>query len=254
MPVNRKLIAAGVGAAAAAGAAIFGAVTLTRSVKEPTPQEEAEAFTVCLKADIAFVKDASKKCYAPAEAAALAEHPVLDDAGAPAIVALSSPNEGSRDVEEVGTCAQYRAFTRDGWYAASSAEMRREAFFQRACGVLDMVEQARAPQVSYFKDGELADADMSSLAETFEFRIGPAPAPPAPPTSVSAVSMGVWLFESGDQTARLQEIAHADFDGDGRGDMLVFVTVTVKDATATASLVGRLDKPSEDGPVLFVAK
>lgn len=253
MAVNRTLIGAGIGAAAA-GAAIVAAVTLQPSDKDTAAQESKDAFEVCLKADIAFVEGATKKCYAPAEAAGLAGNPVLDNQGAPVVINLSPPADLSRGLEAVGNCAQYRALTREGWYALSTAEMRRDAYFQRACGVLDFLEAARAPDVSYFKDGALADADMRSLAETSRFRIGTAGDAPATTATASALSDGLWLIDSDDQSARLQEIAHADFNTDGRGDMLVFVTISVKDATATASLVGLLDKPSIDGPVRFVAK
>ncbi|MGE0408103.1 MAG: hypothetical protein AB7P23_02440 [Amphiplicatus sp.] len=250
MKISRRGMVIGAGAACIAGAALFGLLTQFGG-EAPS---SAAGVSVCLKADIPFVEGATKRCYTPAEAAALADRPVLDEQNQHVRISLSHPTDLERGLETAGTCAEYRTLKNAGWYALSTREMRREAVFERACGVIAMLEQAQPAEVSYFENDALSKADLRSLSDHARFGFGPEDDRPGGGVEISTLGDGVWLIAEGDQRARIEEIAHADFTTDGRADMLVFVTVSVKDGTATASRVGLLDKPAATGPVMFVER
>jgi hypothetical protein len=254
MKVTRKAALTGGGIAAALAAIAVGIGLVTRENGAPPAVSAAGEQAVCLKTDIPLIEGADKKCYAPSEVAALADRAVLDDQGAPATVELSHPTDVARAPQTAASCRQYEALAGEGWYALSSRDIRREAYFRRACAVLDLLEKARLPDVTYFEGGALSEADVESLAETAPFRIGPVEEAGAGETTISKEPDSAWRIASDGQIALLQEIAHADFDGDGRGDMLVFVAMRLEDGTATASMAGLLEKASASGPVAFVAK
>lgn len=254
MKVDRKTaLAAGGIAAALAVIVVLVAVAVRRGAPAPRAPATGEQ-VVCLKTDIPLIEGADKRCFTRSEIAALADRRVLDSQGAPAEVELSHPRDVARAPETAATCRRYESLAGEGWYALSSRDMRREAYFRRACGALAFLERARKPDVTYFEDGALSEADVDSLAGTSPFRIGPAVEPGARETTIEKDPDGTWRLISDGQIALLQEIAHADFDGDGRGDMLVFVAMRVEGATAAASMAGLLEKASAAGPVVFVAR
>ena len=130
--------------------------------------------------------------------------------------------------------------------------MRREAWFERACGVLSMLERARTPDATHFAGDRLTAADMTSLAKETPFRLGDDDAAAtATPSTVSGGADGVWTLSAGGQSAVVQEIAHADFNADGLGDVLVFVSLSVEGGTATAAEVGVVEKKAADGPCAY---
>jgi hypothetical protein len=47
------------------------------------------------------------------------------------------------------------------------------------------------------------------------------------------------------------EIAHADFTGDGVGEILAYVSTGVADGTARAGSIGMLEKTAVGGPCSF---
>lgn len=245
---------AGGGVAAAIAAIAVGTGLLSNDKGAAPGSSEAKEQTICLKTDITMIEGADKKCYAPSEIDALTDHSVLDNQGAPVDVELTHPTDVERAPEKAATCRQYDKLADEGWYALSSRDMRREAYFKRACGVLDFLTHAKKPDVTYFKDGALSETDVDSLAGTAPFHIGPSKEPGLSETTISKQPDGTWRLISDGDVALLQEIAHADFDGDGRGDMLVFVSVGAQGGTATASMAGLLQKAAASGPVAFVAQ
>lgn len=206
----------------------------------------------CLLADIGVTDLAKGGCYTRRQFAELSGKPVIGGDGAPTKISLSHPTDYSRAAEDVTTCAEYRAHIEAGWYALSQSDIRREAYFQRACGALTALENARPPDVSYFNDGRMSGADMTLLAKAAPFQIGTDPAVTAPP-QIENGGEGVWVMRSGPQRMEMQEIAHADFNADGLGDVLAFVTLSVEGGTASAAQLGIVEKKSADGPCAWTA-
>lgn len=242
----------GAGGAAAVVAAIVAGVSLQHSgERTPKAPDRADGFEVCLKEGWSPVEGAAGRCFTPDEAAMLAERPVLDDDGAPVSLSLSHPSDRSRELAIADNCAAWRRLAAEGWFALSTREMRREAWFVRACGTLALLEGARLPRESHFAEGALTEADLRSLAGSGRFRIGPVSEGGSGEVAIDRDGAAWRLFAAGSR-ARLQEIAHADFNEDGRGDMLVFIVTQAEGGTATASAVGILDKPAAEGPVTFI--
>ncbi|MBY0422346.1 MAG: hypothetical protein K2Q06_08590, partial [Parvularculaceae bacterium] len=140
-----------------------------------------------------------------------------------------------------------------GWYSLAESEMRREAFFKRACGVLSMLERARKPDLSHFANEAMNEADMQSLAKGPPFRIGGDPGVPDVTATVGRNPDGAWTLSADGQKAMMQEVAHADFNADGLGDMLVFVAISVEHGSATAAEVGLVEKKSANGSCAYTA-
>ncbi|MEE2692387.1 MAG: hypothetical protein VX640_12685 [Pseudomonadota bacterium] len=253
-----KLGAVVIGAAATAvGAAvlIYGGSQLLkeRSIETTLAEGAADGKFICLKTKISFAAGADKGCYSRDEIEAFDAAPLLDDHGAPVSVSLSHPTDMSRPQATASTCADWRRLTGEGWYALSTADMRREAWFVRACGTLALLKAARRADLTHFEDAAASEADMESLAATAPFRIGPAEEG-APTAEVSRAGPAEWRLSVDGQFAVVQEIAHADFNADGLGDLLVFVSLNAGGGTATASRTGLLVKLKPAGPVRFVEK
>jgi hypothetical protein len=243
--IGRAAAIAG-GVAVVAAAAIYGGLKLI----ERPPESESG---ICLERALPFVEGATKNCYEPAEVAALADRPVIDEQGAEVTVSLTHPTDVEAGVMVARTCSEFRKEKGEGWYALSSKDMRREAFFERACGALATIERGRSAEVTFFEKRGLTDGDLKSLAEGPAFRIGPDFEISPGQASVTKTDKG-WRLSSGAQSALIEEIAKADFNSDGREDILVLVTIAPDGGTASASEIGILDKSSAAGPVRFVAR
>ncbi|HXI86337.1 MAG TPA: hypothetical protein VNH64_02680 [Parvularculaceae bacterium] len=253
IPRNRRTAIIGGGVAVIAGAATVIGVSLRQAPEKGAVEKPASAYAVCLMSELPLIKGADKRCYKPEALAALEDAPVIGGDGEAASVALSSPTDASAPTKDASTCREYNQLTNEGWYAMTAADMRREDYFKRACGTLVLLGEARAPEATYFENGELSEGDVRSLAQTAKFRIGPEEAPEAAPV-VAKDEGSAWRITTGEQVAIIQPIAHADFNADGRGDMLVFVAMRIEGGTATASEIGLVEKAGEDGPVTFEAK
>lgn len=253
MARRRTLIILATGAVSAASAAVI-AVNVARHTDEqrlPTGLAEIGGPTsgICLKADLALIEGAKKKCYTQAELAELVDRAVLDNDGAPVVLQLSHPTDDERAPEAVTTCAAYEARAREGWYALTTREISREAYFLRACGAIAMLRQARFADVSYFEGGALTEEDVRALAAATPIWFGEVG---GDVESVEHVSETTWRLSLGDQYADLWEISHADFNSDGRADMAVFIYVAVSEGTARASEIGYIDKPPPPGSLRFI--
>ena len=251
MATVRTMIA-GIGAAGAAGAAVVTGLTLRHTEEDQAIALIADPHTeVCLRTELQFFASAKKGCLNKAEIGGWRTAPVLDNAGAAVQLNMAHPTDLQRDFAIVKTCAEFRAKEASGWYAGSTREMRREAFFSRACGVLSYLLDAKTPQRSFFKDGALTLEDVRSLGEGPPFGIASAEDATDATMDAAPAEDGVWRLSAGPQVARVQEIAHADFNNDGVGDVLAFVAIGVNDASAAAGAVGYLEKTDPDSPVRF---
>lgn len=194
---------------------------------------------MCLATDFTFVAGATRKCYAKKDLNGLKGAQVLDSEGAPATVQLSN---AAGATEDVLTCGAYEEKRAQGWFAESTRETARESFFIRACGVLNALAKARAPRVAAFRNRALEQLDVVALASSGSFSFGE-------PASNAAVSVkkedeGRWQIAAGGTVIRLQELAYADFNGDGSGEVLAYVEVSPEGGTAAADAVGIVTKDS----------
>ncbi|MEO0398896.1 MAG: hypothetical protein AAF224_05670 [Pseudomonadota bacterium] len=259
---------AGIGAmgVAAAAAAVGGAQLMTdgHGAGETPLKLVEDRSEVCLIGDMALVKGARGGCYARATLSALQEAAVLGPSGEEVVLTLAHPTDDLAPVAVVRTCAAFRDYREKGWYAFSSREMRREAAFVKSCGALGMLVDSKTPNASLFEGGRLSAADVSAIVGQRPVGITDgvaAPATQAAPTEKIAAAdalavrgapaNGAWRVTNGGQKAALQEIAHADFTGDGFGDILLFVAVGVDKATAAAAFLTIVEKtPAATGPLM----
>lgn len=212
----------------------------------------SDDFEICLKTDIQFFEGVTAKCYSRTELFALRDATLVNHNADPVVLDMTHPTNSTAETAQCTTCREYSEMEWEGWYALSSRDMRREAFFVRACGVLDALTHASLPTESYFEGGSPNALEMAALRNRRALRITEGNAatdgvsPSAPPTKVDDHH---WRLASADQGGILQEIANADFDDDGIEEILVFLTTSPEEGTAIVSEVGLLEKDSADTPV-----
>jgi hypothetical protein len=201
----------------------------------------------------------TKGCYSLGELRNMLERPVVAQGDRLAAVGLSHPNDQMAPIEIVNTCAKYDELKRDGWYSLSGREMRREGYFSRACGALRMLMMSSEPRESYFGKDGCSEEDMRSLAgmtlpavrESLADRENDETAPSD--LSVNRTEPGQWRLSTRAEDAVMQEIAIADFNDDGLGDVLVFMAANASGGSAYADQLGFLEKKSANGAVTFTA-
>ncbi|MCK5749955.1 MAG: hypothetical protein KAH44_27305 [Oricola sp.] len=237
-----KMAVIGAGAAGAAGLV---------AVSQPIFKSEVsgdKSSAVCFKADIDFFEGASARCYSQAEIVKLADAPLVDRDGAKTVVSLSHPTEMSAPPKEYSTCRGYREARLDGWYALTSADMRREAYFIRACGLLALLNEAQAAEHSYFDNGSPSEEEISALAGAMTF--GEARFDPET-VRVEKGQDHVWRVSGDALSVDLQEIANADFDNDGVEEILVFSAASPQGGTAAFYEVGLFEKDAPGAALAF---
>jgi len=235
-------LTAAIGIAGAAGAAIVAGATY---ISGDTDVE------ICLKTDVAFIEGMSKGCYAKPELLALGDNAVLDSNGKEVTLSLSHPTDDLQGLAIARTCAKYDGLVGGKYYPLSSREIRRELYFKRACGALRLMTDANVPEETFFNGGAASQFDMDSLAKGPPFRMVESAIEDGLPSVLEKTKEGWWTLQTEGQVATLQEIAHADFNRDGFGDILTFVSIDVTDGSAQIGRLGLLQKASENSAVIF---
>ena len=248
MMANFKFIVAGAGAASVAGAALL--TQTLRDESAPGDARGADGYEVCLKSDLIFFEGVSAKCYAQADLVALQAKPVLGGDGAPVGLTMTHPNDVSVAPAEVRSCADYRNMTSEGWYAATSSEMRREGFFVRACETLAALAEAQAPERSFFGGGSPNEKEVAAMSASFRFG-----ETAIAPETVRVEQGGTyeWRIAAGPQTLTVQELANADFDNDGIEEILAFAAGAPAGGSAAYYVTGLIEKDADDAAVAFTA-
>jgi len=245
----------GLGAVGALAAAVTTGVYVNANQKgEPSAlaaRGGAAPETVCIESNVRLVEGMSRGCFTAAQYEALRDRAVIDGAGDSLNVNLAAPETGGEDAT-AGTCAEFDALTGKGWYALSGADMRREEYFKRACGALSMLAAAKPAHSTHFAGGKAAAEDIRSMA--LQESTGFGETEPAASVSVDEIEERVWKVTIGGGETLIYEIAHADFTGDGLGEILAYVSVGAAGGTARSGTIGLLDKPAEGGPCAFTAR
>lgn len=200
-----------------------------------TPGRAGDA--VCLSAPMEFTDKNVTGCLDAKDADALMDRTIkLGENAGERGVSLSSPtNAGQRRV--VGTCREYNAAIREGWFAMSTVDMTMESFFKQECGLINAIAHARRARSSFVSSPliGLANLDLVS-AQTISALV-----PGAQGSLKSLVDSGAVAveahgarrlqFATRDQFAVLTEIARGDFDGDGLEDVFAVLAVHAKGGT-----------------------
>lgn len=240
----------------AAGALSAAAVTGVSMMRADRPAEAARVAlanaageTVCIKSNVRLVEGMNAACYGRAQYEAMRDRPVISADGSPVRVALAHPTDVSAPAETVSTCAEYDTLVAEGWAAVTGADMRREEYFRRACGALDMLASARPARSSNFTGGKASEEDVRSMAAADAIGFGETEA--STPVAVAAAGEGVWKLTIGQGETIVFEIAHADFTGDGTGEILAYLSVGASGGTARSGTIGLIEKPAAGGPCGF---
>lgn len=245
----RKVMMAGIGAVGAAIAAATGVYFSRDGGRiEPASLARSGAETVCIRSNIRLVEGMTKSCLTSAQYEALRDREVIGGDGRPIEVSLTRRKDDAA-TGAARTCAEYDAMADDGWYALTGADMRREEYFKRACGSLSLLVDAKPASTTHFSGGKADASDVRTLANTEATAFGETA--PSANVDVSEVDEGVWKILIGQGETMVYEIAHADFTGDGVGEILAYVSTGVVDGTARSGAVGFLTKPSAGGPCAF---
>ncbi len=269
---------------AVAGIAVLASLPFACEDTPRTDQSAGGDYELCLRTDMPFFNGGPARCYDRAALMALAAAPVLDGGGAAASVTLTHPTDATAPDAVVRNCGVYVDLKQDGWFALTSRDQRREAFFIRACGALSLMLEARAPGVVYFADGSPGPEDMAAFLKSAPFGLVSARETPlaekpgegakialtlesesrasgkiaaGPDDGAGAADEAVeagpamWRFRRGDRLVVIQELALADFDRDGVGELLTFVRAGPVDGTAVFYAVGLLEKDSPESGLSF---
>lgn len=248
MAVGLKTLVSGAAAIAAASIAGISFYVMQPDIDSDEAAANSQAATVCLKSDTVLWEGVKQGCLNPSQVAALWDKPVMMR-GEPAAIELTHPGDDSIESVECRTCREYAERRRDGWYAKTSRDMRREAAFTYACETLSLLEQAAPARDSYFENGSPSIDDMQALAPILMLRLTDSTASETLEIDVERISDADWRLSTTDHDGSVKEVANADFTGDGAEDVLIFLYGAPVDGTAVLSSVAILEKPSEAAEV-----
>lgn len=234
----------GVGALGAAGG--VAAVPLLLEPASAPQENPRQDYELCLKNELSIFEGASARCYGGSDVMALSTRQVMDSRGEPSVLRMTHPTDAKIPLAEIRTCAQFREAQFDGWYAETGREIRREAWFTRACGVLAALADAQAAEHSFFDNGSPASGDVENLAATMSF--GEASAKGA---AIEATPSHEWRITTPAVFFVMRELANADFDNDGVEEILATVAGGAAQGAAVAFDIGYLEKDGADAPLLF---
>ncbi len=251
-----KPLIVGLGAAGALTAAALTGVSLMRAERPVEAARlslaNAAGEDACIRTKIRLVEGMTPACYDRVQFEAMRDRAVISADGAPMRVALAHPSDDAAPSETASNCTEYDSLIAQGYGALTSADMRREEYFRRACGALALLSKAAPAQRSSFAGGKASQEDVRSMASTEATGLGETA--PGAPVDVTAVSDGVWRIRIGEGETMVYEIAHADFTGDGTGEILAYLTVGAAGGTARTGAIGLMEKSSADGPCGFSAR
>lgn len=255
MALGIKQFGAAIVALGAAGTATyFGAPDGETDESAFSLAERDDGFEICLETDIPLFEGDQKGCLDRRDLAELRRAALLNRDGDPITLSLAHPTDATADAFECSTCGQYDDLIFEGWYAETSRDMRREAYFVRACALLSLLSRAEKAEESFFGEDGLTETVMENLSTDRLPRLAENADVAATDMSLIRDNDGNWRYEDDDRFVTVEELALADFDGDGVQDILVLVVAGPNDGTAKIVDYGILKRATASDSVEYVSQ
>ena len=188
---------------------------------------------VCVTGDIG-VSVAPGTCLDPGDLDALLDKPVQQGPNQGAELKMTDPKDMSKQASVV-TCRDYDARKAQDWFAMSNLDMAKEGWFQRTCGTLVLLKEARPASRSYLDDPDSGLSDPKLISAGILPSADEGLASLGGKTIGDLVASGAVKINSAEKRrldltydgvrAVYEEIARGDFDHDGVEDILVFMGV-----------------------------
>lgn len=146
-------------------------------------------------------------------------------------VTLTAPDSNKQI--HVRSCLEYDTAIRAGYFAFTTFDMKMAAFFEHQCGLLNALDVARTPSVSYIEVPRVGILDLHLLPFSLFPSIGEEPDPQKVKGTyqdkiddgtliVRCIKQNLLNVETRGIGQQLVEAARADFNGDGVEDVLLF--------------------------------
>ena len=148
-----------------------------------------------------------------------------------ATVKMVHPTDFTAPEKQVDSCPAYAALRGAGWTPLSSADRVDESRFIRFCGLLSMVRLASPARTTRFLPDGLSEREIAQVPAADWPTFGE-PLDAGPVITADGEDPRRWQAESPTLRLVLQDVAHADFDGDGVGERLVFIAVRARGGSA----------------------
>lgn len=251
-------IVLGVAGAGAAGAGIYSVTSSPHTSEEgavradlvaEAPDGDVRNDSVCLKRDLPFIAGDQSGCHKRSDFAEWRKTALVDPSRGALSMTMSSPRDATMPAKDVTTCREFSERRYDGWYAMTSRDMRREAFFVRACGVIELLSNAREAKVSYFTDDTMSTGDVASISAAQILRLGSDPATDPADPEIEQTGDSAWRLSIGGQTSYFTEIAGLDFDGDETLEILAFFSAGPDEATARISELVLIERDAANAQI-----
>lgn len=245
-----------IGVAGAVGASLVAGTQMIGPKRHAPPEVAAVAVVssaddLCFIGDVRLVEGATQPCVSRADLALWDGRPVLSPDGEATALSLAHPEDALAPVAIVRTCGEFRRLTAEGWYALSSRDMRRQAVFERACGTIAMLRESAPPRSTQFADTGCTQDDMLAVARSTPLLFSETRAAAPADVAVEKAAAGDWRLRGAGEEARILEIAHADFDGDGEGEILAFASLAAPGGTAALGVLGLIRRADPGAPATF---
>lgn len=159
-------------------------------------------------------------------------------------VELTNPDNQTEKVT-VSNCKEFGELKKDGWIASTTYDISMESFFEKTCGVLDIIAHAAPAKETFFGEDVLNEKGIKNYPKGFLELISVA-GPEEDSRCQNAktldqciqerngkieITAGNIVFEDEDYSARFTPMLSADINHDGFEDILFSYGYHVKDGT-----------------------
>lgn len=215
---------------------------------------------ICLSRPLHFADGDVKGCVSAAQAGRLRERKLAlgenrDTNG----VTLTHPGNMAEQ-RQVATCSEYDEATAQGWYALTTYDLSMESFFRRDCALIDALSKAAPAKRSFIKEPRVGLNDMDIVSASVLQGFVPIGTPDA--TLGTLMRAGAFTVDergplvlklsSNNFTATLEELARADFNGDGLEDILVLSAIHAQGGTLRDYETKLLTREDASAPLTLV--
>ncbi|MEM9837590.1 MAG: hypothetical protein AAF830_00400 [Pseudomonadota bacterium] len=154
---------------------------------------------------------------------------------------LVHPTDTGVEPKTVESCAMYAELKREGWGGMSSADMRREARFYRACGLLRLTENADPMPVAPALNRDVMQSlDRDTLPTFGEVRFDA-----SDELTKEGERPAIWAVDGDSYICRMAYLATADFNADGSADHLMEWALAAKEGSFRETGFGLIEmRPS----------